>query len=80
LELVRRQRPADGGLMARPTYVHTIEYTAALIGENLELFHEFASNSDNIDSGQTIHRYDGSEGRDHHLHRTRRREFEGISR
>ncbi len=48
----RRQRTADGGLMARPTHVYTIEYVAMLIGENLELVQEIASNSDNIDHGE----------------------------
>lgn len=44
--------------MARPTHVYTIDYVASLIGENLE---EIASNSDNIDYGEMIHAYDGSE-------------------
>lgn len=57
----RRQRTADGGLMARPTHVYTIEYVATLIGKNLELVQEIASNSDNIDYGEMIHAYDGSE-------------------
>lgn len=47
--------------MARPTHVYTIEYVATLIGENLELLQEIASNSDNIDYGEMIHAYDGSE-------------------
>lgn len=34
--------------MARPIMVYTIEYVATLIGENLELLQEIASNSDNI--------------------------------
>ena len=38
--------------MARPTHVYTIEYVATLIGENLELVQEIASNSDNIDYGE----------------------------
>lgn len=41
--------------MARPTHVYTIEYVATLIGENLELVQEIASNSDNIDYGEMIH-------------------------
>ena len=62
MELGRcRQHTADGGLMARPTHVYTIEYVATLIGENLELVQEIASNSDNIDYGEMIHAYDGSE-------------------
>lgn len=47
--------------MARPTHVYTIEYVATLIGENLELLREIASNSDNIDDGEMIHVYDGTE-------------------
>jgi transposase len=61
LELVRRKRPADDGLMARPTHVYTIDYVASLIGENLEFIQEIASNSDNIDYGEMIHAYDGTE-------------------
>ncbi|ANK88522.1 hypothetical protein AMC83_PD00282 (plasmid) [Rhizobium phaseoli] len=61
MELARRKRPADGGLMARPTHVYTINYVATLIGENLELIQEVASNSDNIDYGEMIHAHDGSE-------------------
>jgi len=34
---------------------------ASLIGENLELIQEIARNSDNIDYGEMIHAYDGSE-------------------
>lgn len=47
--------------MARPTHVYTIEYVATLIGENLELLEEIASNSDNIDYGEMIHVYDGND-------------------
>ena len=47
--------------MARPTHVYTIEYVATLIGENLELLQEVASNSDNIDYGEMIHVYDGTD-------------------
>ncbi|API57450.1 hypothetical protein ACOJBM_14320 [Rhizobium beringeri] len=47
--------------MARPTHVYTIGYVASLIGENLELIQQVASNSDNIDYGEMIHAYDGSE-------------------
>lgn len=61
MELVRWKRPAGGGLMARPTHVYTIEYVATLIGENLELLEEIASNSDNIDYGEMIHVYDGTD-------------------
>ena len=45
--------------MPRPTLVYAIEYVAALIGENLELLNEIASNSDNIDHGEMIHVHDG---------------------
>ncbi|WP_319323930.1 hypothetical protein [Shinella sp.] len=47
--------------MARPTHVYTIEYVATLIGENLELLEEISSNSDNIDYGEMIHVYDGTD-------------------
>ena len=47
--------------MARPTHVYTIEYVATLIGENLELNQQIASNSDHIDYGEMIHAHDGSE-------------------
>ena len=47
--------------MARPTHVYMIEYVATLIGENLELLQQVASNSDNIDHGEMIHAHDGSE-------------------
>ncbi|WP_018240895.1 hypothetical protein [Ensifer sp. BR816] len=47
--------------MARPTHVYTIEYVATVIGENLELLEEIASNSDNIDYGEMIHIYDGTD-------------------
>jgi hypothetical protein len=43
------------------THVCTIEYVATLIGENLELLREIASNSDNIDYGEMIHVDDGSD-------------------
>ncbi|TAT69971.1 hypothetical protein [Rhizobium ruizarguesonis] len=45
--------------MARPAHVYTIEYVTTLIGENLELLEEIASNSDNIDYGEMIHVYNG---------------------
>ena len=47
--------------MARPTHVYTIEYVATLIGENLELVQEIASNSDNIDYGEMIWVDNGTE-------------------
>ncbi|MBN9987124.1 hypothetical protein [Rhizobium laguerreae] len=40
--------------MARPTHVYTIDYVASLIGENLEFIQEIASNSDNIDYGESM--------------------------
>jgi hypothetical protein len=62
VELVCRwQRPAECSLMARPTHVYTIDYVATLIGENVELIRQIASNSDNIDYGEIIHAHDGSE-------------------
>ncbi|MGO7186204.1 hypothetical protein ACCT14_34280 [Rhizobium brockwellii] len=47
--------------MARPTHVYTIDYVATLIGENVELIRQIASNSGNIDYGEIIHAHDGSE-------------------
>ncbi|SOC47297.1 hypothetical protein SAMN05892877_12839 [Rhizobium subbaraonis] len=47
--------------MARPTHVYTIDYVATLIGENIELLQQIASNSDNIDYGEIIHAHDGTE-------------------
>ena len=47
--------------MVRPTHVYTIVYVATLIGENIELIRQIASNSDNIDYGEMIHVHDGSE-------------------
>jgi len=47
--------------MARTTHVYTIDHVATLIGENLELLREVASNSDNIDYGEMIHVQDGTE-------------------
>ncbi|MBY3252587.1 hypothetical protein [Rhizobium laguerreae] len=41
--------------------VYTIDYVATLIGENIELIRQIASNSDNIDYGEVIHAHDGSE-------------------
>jgi hypothetical protein len=53
--------PAGGSLIARTTHVYTIDHVATLIGENLELLREVASNSDNIDYGEMIHVQDGTE-------------------
>ena len=47
--------------MARPTYLFTIRHVAKLIGENLELLEQVAMNSDNIDYGEMIEVYDGSD-------------------
>jgi hypothetical protein len=47
--------------MARTIHVYTIDHVATLIGENLELLREVASNSDNIDYGEMIHVQDGTE-------------------
>ena len=47
--------------MARSTYVYSIGYVAALIGENLELLEEVAANSDNIDYGEMIRVCDGTD-------------------
>ena len=40
--------------MGRDSYTYAIDYVAKLIGENLELLEEVASNSDNIDYGEMI--------------------------
>jgi hypothetical protein len=61
VELVGRQRPADGGLMARPTHVYMIDYVDSRIGENIELLQQIANNSYNIDYGEMIHAHDGNE-------------------
>ena len=47
--------------MAGTTHVYTIDHVATLIGENLELLREVASNSDNLDHGGMIHVQDGTE-------------------
>lgn len=47
--------------MAHPTYLFTIGHIAMLIGENLELLEQVAMNSDNIDYGEMIDVYDGSD-------------------
>ncbi len=49
--------------MARTTHVYTIDHVARLIGEDLELLREVASNSDNIDYGEMIHVHDGTDER-----------------
>ena len=47
--------------MARPTCLFTIGHVAKRIGENLELLEQIAMNSDNIDYGEMIAVYDGSD-------------------
>lgn len=47
--------------MAQTTHVYTIEYVAKMIGENLELIEEIASNWDNINDGEMIHVRNGTE-------------------
>ena len=47
--------------MARPTYLFTIGHVAKRIGENLELLEQIAMNSDNIDYGEMVHVYDGTD-------------------
>ena len=47
--------------MSRPTYLFTIGHVAKRIGENLELLKQIAMNSDNIDYGEMIAVYDGSD-------------------
>jgi hypothetical protein len=47
--------------MARSTSFYTIGEVARLIGENIELLEEVASNSDNVEYGEMIHVHDGTE-------------------
>ncbi len=47
--------------MARSTHLYTIKYVATMIGENLELLEEIATNSDNIDYGEMIYVDDGTD-------------------
>jgi len=47
--------------MARPTHVYTIGYVAKLIGENLELLEQVASNPDDIDHGEMIDVHTGAD-------------------
>lgn len=47
VELVfRRPRTAESSPMGRPTHVYTIDYVASLIGENIGLIQQVASNSE----------------------------------
>ena len=47
--------------MARPTYVFSIEHVAKMIDESLELIDIVSSNSDNIDYGEMIQVYNGTD-------------------
>jgi hypothetical protein len=47
--------------MARPTYVYSINHVARMIDESLELIDIVSSNSDNIDYGEMIQAYDGTD-------------------
>ena len=47
--------------MAQTTHVYTIQFVAKMIGENLELIEEIASNPDNINDGEMIHVRNGTE-------------------
>lgn len=47
--------------MARSRHIYTLKDVANMIGENLELIKEVTSNYDNIDEGEMLHVYDGSE-------------------
>ena len=47
--------------MARPTYVFSIDHVAKMIDESLELIEIVSSNSDNIDYGEMIQVYNGTD-------------------
>ena len=47
--------------MSRVTHVYSIGQVARRIGESLELIEVVTWNSDNIDYGEMIHVYDGTE-------------------
>ncbi len=47
--------------MARPTYVFSIDHVARMIDESLELIEVVSSNSDNIDYGEMIQVYNGTD-------------------
>jgi hypothetical protein len=47
--------------MARVTHVTSIDHVAKMIGESVELIEVVSWNSDNIDYGEMIHVYDGTE-------------------
>ena len=47
--------------MSRPTYVFSIDHVAKMIDESLELIEIVSSNSDNIDYGEMIQVYNGTD-------------------
>jgi hypothetical protein len=50
-----------GSLMARVTYVHSIDHVANMIDESLELIEVISWNSDTIDDGEMIQVLNGTE-------------------
>jgi hypothetical protein len=50
-----------GSLMARVTYVHSIDHVAEMISESLELIEVISQNSDNIDYGEMIQVLNGTD-------------------
>jgi hypothetical protein len=61
VELAAALCAAESRLMARVTHVYTIDNVAKTIGESLELIEVVSRNSDNIDYGEMIHVYDGTD-------------------
>ena len=47
--------------MSRPTYVFSIDHVAKMIDESLELIEVVSSNSDDIDYGEMIQVYNGTD-------------------
>lgn len=47
--------------MGRTTSVYTITHVAKMLGENLELLEEIASNDDNLDYGDSVTIWTGDE-------------------
>ena len=47
--------------MTPVTYVHSIDHVANMIGESLELIEIISWNSDNIDDGEMIQVYNGTD-------------------
>lgn len=47
--------------MARATYVYSIDHVAKMIDESLELIEVISWNSDNIDDGEMIQVYNGTD-------------------